>query len=126
MGDYFPNSTPQQLAAKPDICSGASPLKHAHFFTKLGTFGSVDQNGQQVDNGRYRIRSHHRLQINDGRFHYRILDRRKLRLTPIITPAMRSRALAAPLAFSVAVWEVTVAYTGQTWKRVRCGGWCSQ
>jgi hypothetical protein len=125
VGDYFPNSTPQELATKPDICSGASPLPHSHFFTKRGTFGSVDQNGQQVDNGHYRILSHHRLRINNGKFHYRIISGDRLQLAPIITDAMRSQALAAPLNFSVAVWEVTVSYTGQTWKRVRCGTWCS-
>lgn len=125
VGDFFPGSTPQQLAAKPDICSGASPMKHSHFFTKDGTFGSVDQNGQQVDNGRYLIRSHHRLLINNGKFHYRVVDGNRLRLAPIITAAMRSQALASPLNFSVAVWEVAVSYTGQTWKRVRCGSWCS-
>jgi hypothetical protein len=124
-GDYFPNSTPKQLAAKSDLCSGAAPMKHSHFFTKHGTFGSLDQNGQQVDNGHYRILSHHRLRINKGTFHYRIINGNRLHLAPIITAAMRSKALASPLNFSVAGWEVAVSYTGQTWKRVRCGAWCS-
>jgi hypothetical protein len=125
VGGFFPNSTPEQLAAKPDICSGAVPTKHSHFFTKHGTFGSLDQNGQQVDNGRYRILSHHRLRINNGTFHYRIVNGNRLQLAPIITDAMRSKALAAPLSFSVAGWEVAVSYTGQTWARVRCGTWCT-
>jgi hypothetical protein len=124
-GDYFPNSTPQQLAAKRDVCSGATPLKHSHFFSKAGTFGSLDQNGQQVDNGHYRVLSHHRLRINNGTFHFRIVSGNRLRLAPIITAAMRSHALASPLNFSAAVWEVAVSYTGQTWTRVRCGAWCS-
>src|SRR5215470_10275087 len=110
VGDYFPNSTPQELAAKPDICSGASPLPHSHFFTKRGTFGSVDQDEQQVDNGHYRILSHHRLRINSGTFHYRIVNGRQLHLAPIISAAMRSKALASPLSFSVAGWEVAVSY----------------
>jgi hypothetical protein len=125
VGDYFPNSTPQQLARKGHVCSGAAPMKHSHFFTKHGTFGSLDQNGQQVDNGHYRILSHHRLRINNGTFHFHITNGNRLRLTPIITAAMRRRALASPLKFSVAVWEVAVSYTGQTWKRVRCGRWCA-
>ena len=125
VGDYFPNSTPQELAAKPNICSGAQPLPHSHFFTKRGTFGSLDQNNQQVDNGHFRILSHHRLRINNGTFHYRIVGGKQLHLAPIITATMRSKALASPLSFSVAVWEVTVSYTGQTWKRIRCGTWCS-
>jgi hypothetical protein len=125
VGDYFPNSTPQELAAKPDICSGARPLPHSHFFTNHGTFGSLDQNSQQVDNGHFRILSHHRLRINNGTFQYRIVGGTHLHLAPIITTSMRSKALASPLSFSVAVWEVTVSYTGQTWKRIRCGTWCS-
>ena len=125
VGDFFPNSTPQQLAAKSDVCSGAAPMKHSHFFTKAGTFGSIDQHGQQVDDGHYRILSHHKLRINNGTFHFRIVNGNRLRLTPIITAAMRRHALASPLNFSVAVWEVAVSYTGQTWKRVRCGAWCS-
>jgi hypothetical protein len=125
VGDFFPGSTPQQLAAKSDTCSGASPMKHSHFFTKSGTFGSIDQKGQQVDNGTYRLLSHHRLRINNGKFHYRIINGNRLQLAPIITDAMRSQALAAPLKFSVAVWEVAVSYTGQTWTRVRCGTWCT-
>jgi hypothetical protein len=125
VGDYFPNKTPKQLAAKRHVCSGAAPLKHSHFFSKAGTFGSLDQNGQQVDDGHYRILSHHRLRINNGTFHFRITSGNRLRLAPIITAAMRSHALASPLKFSVAVWEVAVSYTGQTWKRVRCGAWCS-
>src|SRR3954466_15040268 len=32
-GDYFPNSTPQQLAKKDDVCDGAKALVHSHFFT---------------------------------------------------------------------------------------------
>jgi hypothetical protein len=129
VGDYFPNKRPKQLAAKSDLCSGAAPLKHSHFFTKAGTFGSLDQNGQQVDDGHYRILSHHRLRIKNadvnGTFHFRITSGNRLRLAPIITAAMRRHALASPFNFSVATWEVAVSYTGQTWKRVRCGAWCS-
>lgn len=34
IGDYFPQSPPQQLAKKSDPCAGAKPQKHAHFFTE--------------------------------------------------------------------------------------------
>src|SRR5690242_3521015 len=43
VGDFFPNQTPAQLAAKPDVCSGATPQLHSHFFTAAGKFGSLDQ-----------------------------------------------------------------------------------
>lgn len=34
VGDFFPGSTPKQLAKKPDICKGAKPMVHSHFFAK--------------------------------------------------------------------------------------------
>ncbi len=37
IGDYFPNATPEELAAKSDICSGATPQLHSHFFTASGS-----------------------------------------------------------------------------------------
>ena len=36
-------------------CRGAVPHLHSHFFTADGQFGSKDQNGQQVDDGTYKI-----------------------------------------------------------------------
>src|SRR5918995_2696101 len=39
--------TPQQLARKADICKGARPRLHAHFFDRNGQFGSLDWNGEQ-------------------------------------------------------------------------------
>ena len=125
VGDYFPNSTPQQLAKKKHLCSGATPLKQSHFFTKRGTYGS-EMYDQQDDNGHYRILSHHRLRINNGTFHLRIISGNRLQLAPIITAAMRRQALASPLKFSGAGWEVAVSYTGHAWQRVRCGSWCLQ
>jgi hypothetical protein len=127
VGDYFPDKTPQQLAAKEHICWGAKPQRHSHFFTHDGHFGSVDQYGQQVDNGRYRVISARTFRIGDVRFHYqvdRVFDRKLLALKPVITQRMRRQALAHPLQFSDAGWSVAVTYPGSTWKRVRCGPWC--
>jgi hypothetical protein len=36
-------------------CRGATEVQHSHFFTEDGRFGSYDQNGEEVDNGDYRI-----------------------------------------------------------------------
>jgi hypothetical protein len=38
-------------------CEGAVPLKHSHFFTTEGLFGSRDAEGDQVDDGTYRMPS---------------------------------------------------------------------
>jgi dipeptidyl aminopeptidase/acylaminoacyl peptidase len=37
-----------------DVCAGAQgPLEHSHFFTDEGAFGSLDESGEQVDDGDY-------------------------------------------------------------------------
>lgn len=122
-GDYFPNSSPKELAAKNDVCSGAKPQRHAHFFTEDGAFGSLDQNDQQVDDGSYTIVDDHVVQIGDGLFEYTINDD-TLALRPTIHSSALAQALDHPLAFSVAGWQVAVSYGGQPWKRVDCDGWC--
>jgi hypothetical protein len=128
VGDYFPNKTPRQLARKKHICRGADPQRHSHFFTSDGDFGSVNQHGQQVDDGRYRVIDAHTLKIGlpDGpKFHYQITDYgAALALDPVITRHMRHQALAHPLRFSKAGYAEAVAYHGHTWASVPCGKWC--
>jgi hypothetical protein len=124
VGDFFPGSTSEQLAKKSDICKGAKPMLHSHFFAANGMFGSLDQNSQQVDDGHYRIVDRRTLRIGRAMFHYRIVNQKTLRLNPVITAAARRQALAHPLQFTTAAWMVAVAYPGHTWKRVACAGWC--
>ena len=45
-------------------------------------------------------------------------------LSPVLTKAMLRQALAHPQKFSTALWAVSVAYAGHTWKRVPCQNWC--
>jgi hypothetical protein len=119
--DYFPGQTPRQLARKTDVCGGARPRQHSHFFTDDGHFGSLDEHGQQVDDGRYRADARTiRIGNPDTRatFHYHVAGGRNLTLEPLISRRMRRRALAHPLRFSAAGWAVAVAYTGHTWTRV--------
>ena len=123
VGDYFPNKTPDQLARKRHLCQGATPQRHAHFFTSDGLFGSLDQHGQQVDDGSYRVTGAREVRINDVRLHYEIdrsADGEVLALKPVITTRMRRQALADPLEFSTAGYAVAVAYTGHTWNRKPC------
>ena len=128
VGDYFPGTSPQELADKEDLCRGATPQRHSHFFTSDGRFGSVDQHGEQVDDGRYRTVEKRTVRIGNAdtgaRFRYRVTGRRALRLRPVITKRMRREALADPFEFSPAGWAVAVSYAGHRWKRVRCGPWC--
>jgi hypothetical protein len=79
VGDWFPNQSPQELAKKKNVCQGAKPQIHAHFFTSDGKFGSIDQHGQQVDDGTYRV-SRSTLTVTNpdvrGSFRFRIQARR--------------------------------------------------
>jgi hypothetical protein len=122
-GNGLVPGTPQQLARKANICKGAVPRRHSHFFTAAGQFGSLDWKTEQVDDGSYRLLNARTVRIGDGTFHYRILNG-KLTLNPVISAAARRQALAHPLQFSTAGWMVAVAFPGHTWKRVACRGWC--
>lgn len=111
-GDFFPNTSPQQLAEKGShICDGAVPQVHAHFLTSTGSFGSLDQDGQQVDDGKYQVVSSDVIQVNHGRFRYTVTDG-ALVLTPLISAKDRKAAPAAPNDFSTAGWQVAVTYNG--------------
>jgi membrane-associated protease RseP (regulator of RpoE activity) len=127
VGDYFPDQTYAELAAKPNLCSGAKPLGHSHFFTASGLFGSLDQFGNQVDSGTYEILGPNTLRINNGdfigTFGYSIRGN-TLALTPLITEKQRREALKDPAVFSAAGWMVAVSYPGTTWEGVPCEGWC--
>jgi hypothetical protein len=122
-GNGFVPGTPRQLARKADICKGAIPRRHSHFFTAAGQFGSLDWKGRQVDENSYRIVKTRTLRFGGGTFRFRI-EGKSLTLTPLISAAAKRNALADPLQFSVAGWMVAVAFPGHTWKRVPCGGWC--
>lgn len=124
-GNGLVPGSPKQLAQKDDICEGAVPREHSHFFTASGQFGSVDYNNQQVDDGPYEILSDDTLRIAETTFHYRITDDgQTLTLDPVIPRSDMREALAHPLEFSGAGWSVAVAFPGYTWERVDCNGWC--
>jgi len=122
VGDYFPNMTTQELAEKDDICSGARPQRHFHFFTADDVFGSLDQSEQQVDDGTWTAQGDV-LRIGDGAWRFEI-DGTKLSLEPMITQDQIDDALARPLEWTPAGWIVAVAYPGTTWQRVPCRSWC--
>jgi hypothetical protein len=120
-GSYAAGS-PKPTQAHP--CRGALKREHSHFFSQSGQFGSLDWLGGQVDNGPYRILSNNTVYIGSppsgATFQYRILHGDTLMLSPVITKAMLRQALAHPQKFSAALWAVSVAYAGHTWKRVPC------
>ena len=114
--------SPKPTKAHP--CTGALKRAHSHFFSQSGPFGSLDWLGGQVDNGPYRIINNNTVYIGSpptgATFHYRIVHGDTLTLSPVLTKAMLRKALAHPQKFSAALWAVSVAYAGHTWKRVPC------
>jgi hypothetical protein len=127
VGDYFPEIPAEELAQKDDLCEGAEPIVHYHFFDEDGRFGSLDENEEQVDDGTYKIIDDRTFVISkefpDTTFHYEI-EGDALTLSPVVTRAMKKEALANPQEFTVAGWANSVSYPGQEWKRVDCRGWC--
>ncbi len=77
VGDFFPGQTAAQLARNTTACRGATPQRHAHFFTAEGAFGSVDQADHQVDDGHYTATSD-LIRIGDSTFRFRVVDGRTL------------------------------------------------
>jgi hypothetical protein len=104
---------PAQLADPEDPCAGAVPRTHSHFFTEDGRFGSLDWNGESVDDGTYEVPEDGTLVVSkefpDVTFHYAI-DGDTIMFEPEI-PA------CSPDCFEAA-WSVMVALPGETWQRV--------
>jgi hypothetical protein len=123
-GNGFVPGSPKQLAKRADLCQGAIPRVHAHFFTPEGLFGSLDWNEQQVDDGSYTIVNDNTFKIGDTTFHYEIVNGDTLKLEAVIPKTAVTEALAHPDEFSAAGWSVAVAFQGHRWKRVDCEGWC--
>jgi hypothetical protein len=113
--DYFPDSTPQELARKTDVCEGAEPFVHSHFFSESGAFGSLTEDLEQVDDGTYEILDNTSFRIGNADtgavFRYEI-DGDELSLAPVVTGEMRKEALARPLSFTPAGWSIAVVIRG--------------
>ncbi len=105
--------TPDEIADPEDPCEGAVPRTHAHFFTEDGLFGSLDWNGDQVDDGTYELVGDDTFVVSkefpDVTFHYAI-DGDSITFEPVIPEC-------SPDCFEAA-WSVSVAYPGETWVRV--------
>jgi hypothetical protein len=106
-------SSPSQIADVKQPCRGAVPLMRSLFFTADGQYGGKDQNGQQVDDGTYKIADDRTFVVSkefpDVTFHYRITGD-TIRFDPVV-PA------CAPNC-DEAAWSVMVAFPGKTWERV--------
>jgi hypothetical protein len=104
---------PGQLADPGKPCTGAIPREHSHFFTEDGRFGSLDWNGDTVDDGTYEMVDADTFVVSkefpDVTFSFAI-DGDTIRFEPE-TPK------CSPDCFE-ALWSVMVAYPGEEWHRV--------
>ena len=108
---WLPGVTePSQIKDPRNPCKGAVPLRHEHFFTAEGLFGSRDANGEQVDDGIYELLDDRTVVINDVAFYFSITGGDTLRLDPVIPDCVVDGCYPAQ-------WAVAVAYPGFSWKR---------
>jgi hypothetical protein len=91
-------------------CRGAKPVEHSHFFTDEGQFGSLDDTGQQVDDGSYRLVGKDSVVISKVTFHYTVTGD-TLTLDPVLPECAKSGCFDAQ-------WAVAVSYNGLPWQRV--------
>lgn len=107
-------TSPGQIEDPRHPCEGAVPLKHGHFFTEDGLFGSTDDQGDQVDDGTYRVIDQDTIVIKkefgNVTFDYQVRDR-SLFLDPVMPACTEAGCFAAQ-------WAVAVAYPGLPWTRV--------
>ena len=96
-------------------CRGSVPLRHGHFFTDDGLFGSTDQDGGQVDDGEWTLVNDDTIVIHkefgDVTMHFRV-DGDSLHLDPVLPDCTDEGCFAAQ-------WAVAVAYPGLAWTRVQ-------
>ena len=104
--------SPGELRDPARPCLGAVPRKHSHFFSKNGEFGSLDWNGNPVDDGRYRVGKPGTVTIFKEfpkvSFRYQVRGK-AISFTPLVLRGCQTFRCA---------WAISVAYPGKTWKRV--------
>jgi LSD1 subclass zinc finger protein len=102
---------PEQIDVQ-QPCKGAVPRVHSHFFTPDGEFGSRDWNGQDVDDGHYRVIGD-RLVISkefpEVTFRFRI-EGDAIMFEPLTVPRGCTTFRCACC--------IAVAYPGREWNRV--------
>jgi hypothetical protein len=114
---YF-RSARQIDPARP--CRHARNVKHSHFFTAAGGFGSRDEKGNQVDDGDYEFIARQTLAFpshakefgHKVKVHYRI-KRGKLRFSVVVPHPCKGKCR------DVTGWAISAFYAGPAFTRVR-------
>jgi hypothetical protein len=99
-------TSPDQIKDPEHPCKGAVPLKHGHFFTADGLFGSRDDGGDQVDDGTYRVLDQNTVVIEkefgNVTFDYQVRQDGSLMLDPVMPKCAKTGCFAAQWAVAVA------------------------
>ncbi len=112
-------SAPEAIADPTRLCAGAVAREHSHFFTDNGEFGSLDWNGDQVDDGTYELVDNDTFTIPyvfddesiEMVFDFRI-DGDSITFDPQLPDDCKSAHCR-----EAASWAVAVAYDGLSWER---------
>jgi hypothetical protein len=103
--------SPDQLKDPAHPCRGAVSRKHSHFFTKDGRFGSLDWNGQDVDDGTHTLKGANKIfiakEFPSVTFPYAVQGK-TIRFMPLIPKNCSTFRCA---------WSVSMAIPGTAWKR---------
>jgi hypothetical protein len=103
---------PADVADPANPCDGAVQQAHSHFFLADGTFGSRDQHGQQVDDGRWSIVDADTFAIGDAEFDYAVTGN-ELRMEPVSV----GTCPGDPNEWCEEAWKLMVAMPGMAWIR---------
>jgi hypothetical protein len=119
-GQWLPDiESTAEIADPSHPCVGAVPSEHSHFFTEDGAFGSLDAQGEQVDDGTFEIVDDHTFVIPyvfddeaiDIEFEYAVTG-------DSITFEPRLPAdCTSDHCQEAASWAVSVAFAGLSWQR---------
>ena len=97
-------------------CTGAVDVKHSHFFTAAGEFGSRDSVGTRVDDGTWSLADADTILIGNEEgatpFDF-VVTGTAMRLTPIEVGTCPTD----PVAWCKEAWKLMVAMPGMDWQR---------
>jgi hypothetical protein len=112
---YFRSASEIDPAAP---CKRAHNLKHSHFFTTAGGFGSRDEKGNQVDDGDYKITAPHTLAFPSHArdFGYRIKVRYRIKAGKLRFNVIVPRPCTGKCQGATA-WALSAFYSGPAFRR---------
>jgi hypothetical protein len=101
----------EDIADPTNPCVGATDMRHWHFFTASGEFGSLDMNKQRVDDGHWTLIDADTLAINGTPFDFQV-DGDELRIQAVDGGTCPTNG-----AWCAEAWKLMVAIPGMAWTR---------